>query len=126
MKGTLDIEKKQQEIADVEQLREALLAAHHQAVSEPIIALLNAPNDSRLAVGLGSNRSVLNYIAPGGWPSRHAIDATADEGLARYKLAGQETEVQLQGTVPVQDAINACLNFMQTGKTSEALEWQED
>ena len=81
MKWTLDVGEMQREIADVEQMREVLFAAHRQAAREPIIALLNAPDGSGLAVGLGSPRSVLNYIAPGGRPSRHAVDNTAGQGL---------------------------------------------
>jgi hypothetical protein len=126
MKWTLEIGKRQQEIADIEQLREKLLVAHRDAVRAPTIALINAPNGSRMAVGLGLERSVLNYIAPGGWPSRHAVDPAAGEGYVQYKLVGQETEVHLRGTVPVQDAINACLEFMRNGKIAEALQWQED
>ena len=126
MRMTLDIGQSRTQIDDVEQLREALLAAHEKAAHQSIIALLNAPDGSCLAVGLGSHRSVLNHLAPGGWPSRHAVDNTAGEGFVEYTLAGQLSEIQLRGTIPVEDAMDACLEFMRTGKITEALEWEED
>jgi hypothetical protein len=126
MSWTLDVGQRRHEIVDGEQLREQLLVAHRQASREPIIALLNAPDGSTLAVGLGSHRSVLNYIAPGGWPSRHTVDDAAGVGLVRFTLAGQISEVPLRGTVEIEDAIDACVSFMATGKIDEMLKWDCD
>jgi len=126
MKWTLDIEQQRQEIADGEQLRKQLLAEHQKATREPIIALLNAPDGSSLAIGLGLQRSVLNHIAPGGWPSRHAVDDSAGAGLAKYKLAGQMSEVPMRGTVALDDAIDACVDFMTTGTVGGKLNWEDD
>ena len=126
MKWTLDVVKTHIEIANTVQLRKELIIAHRCAIHEPIIAMINAPDGSCLAVGLGLHRSVLNYIAPGGWPSRHAVDNKAGDGLVEYMLAGHVSQVQLRCTVNIDDAIDACIEFMETEKTTEKLEWQED
>ena len=126
MKWTLDIGQSRHEIIDGEQLRKQLLAAHQEAAREPIIALLNAPDGSSLAIGLGCQRSVLNYIAPGGWPSRHAVDDAAGEALAQFKLAEQISEVQMRGTISIEDAIDATVDFMTTGKINSKLKWEDD
>jgi len=126
MSWTLDVLEHRFEVVDSEQLRERLLASHRKASRDPMIALLTAPDGSTLAVGLGSQRSVLNHVAPGGWPSRHAVDEAAGEGLVRFRLAGQISEVPLRGTVAVQDAIDTCVNFMATGKIDKTLEWTDD
>ncbi|MEI7768004.1 MAG: Imm1 family immunity protein [Phycisphaerae bacterium] len=126
MNWTLDIEQQRQVLVHAEQLREQLIAAHHRAKHKPLIALLNAPDGATVAIGLGLERCVLNCIAAGGRPSRHATDDAAGDGLVQYTLAGQMSEVPLRGTVRFDDAVDTCVDFMKTGSISEKLTWEED
>lgn len=126
MKWILEFGQELTDIYNAEQMREELFSIHNQVLHDPVIVFINAPDGSRLAVGLGLERSVLNYIAKDGWPSCHAIDTNVGNGFLTYKLAGQDTEVPINGTVPMQDAINACMVFVRTGKLTDSFEWQED
>ena len=123
---TLDIGQERRQITNANELREQLCTAHERARHEPLIALLNAPDGSTLAIGLGRDRSVLNHIAPGGWPSRHATDDFAGRELLQYTLAGQISEVPACGTVAIQNAIDACVRFMQNGDVNGSLSWEDD
>ncbi len=87
---------------------------------------LNAPDGSCLVIGLGRELSVLNYIAPGGWPAQHVVGDEANEGLIDYMCFGQFSEMPARYAVPLEDAIDAAVEYFSSGKLTEKLQWQND
>lgn len=126
LKWTLFIESEQRDLEDEGQLRHQLVEWQSRAINHPIIALLSAPDGTSMTIGLGHQRSALASYDLGGWPSRHVVDDTAEDGLVHYMFTEQFTEIPLRYTIRIEEAIQACVTFMATGKIDDSLQWEED
>jgi hypothetical protein len=126
MSWTLDNEVERFEIVDADQLRQHLLLLHEHARERPEIVTLNAPDGSCLAIGLGRNLSVMNYIAPGGWPARHVVGHQETDGLLQYRCFGQHSEIPSRNAVPIDNAIDAAVELFSSGQLTEHLRWEND
>ena len=108
------------------------LLAHHASVfillvkQDPFFAVLNAPDGTTLAVGLGRTLSVLSYTAPGGWPAQHVVNSNAGAGRLTFKFLGHFTEIPSEYAVPLDDALDAAADFFLSGKLTEKLAWEND
>jgi hypothetical protein len=128
MNWTLQIEEQNSEpIVAAEQLSLRLNQLHEFSKGDPLFAVVNAPDGSTLAVGLGRELSVLSYTAPGGWPAKHVISNNADERLLSYRFLGHFSEIPASYAVPLEEAISATVEFFKTGgKLSNQLNWEDD
>jgi hypothetical protein len=127
MSWTLEVEVDLREpILSGDHLRQRLLQLHEQAKSEPLFAVLNAPDRSTLAIGLGRLVSVLSYTAPGGWPAKHVKGDTQEDSLLSYKFLGHFTEVPSLYSIPLALAVDAAVAFFETGRLNETLSWETD
>ncbi len=126
MSWTLDNEENRFEIPNAEKLRQYLHEFHQHAQQKPVIVTLNAPDKSCLAIGLGRDLSVLNYIAPGGWPALHVVGDEANDGVIDYMCFGQFSQIPARNTIPIDRAIEAAVEFFNSGKLAEALQWEND
>ena len=127
MTWTLRITENQIEsITDVGQLRRRLSAIHEDAMAEPAFVMLTAPDGACLAVGLGRELSALSYTAPGGWPAKHVVGDEAVKGLIDYKFFGHFSEIPAREAIPVEQAMEAAVEFFVSGRLSEGLEWEDD
>lgn len=115
-----------EDITDGDRLRERLLQLHEQAKPDPFFAILNAPDGSSLALGLGRELSVLSYTAPEGWPARHVLADVAEEGLVNYKFLGHFSEMPVRYAVPLHEALDAAVDFFSSGELSARLQWEDD
>lgn len=127
MNWTLKLDDHRPEVFEnAGELRQRLLDVHEQAKPKPFFALLNAPDGSSLAVGLGRELSVLSFAAPGGWPGRHVLGDEKNEGTLEFDFVGHYTEVPARYAIPILDAVQAAVGFFSTGKFSEELQWEDD
>jgi hypothetical protein len=127
MKWSLQTEEGHVEhVATAGLLRERLLQLHDQAKHDPLFAVLNSPDGSSLAIGLGREWSVLSYTATGGWPARHVHGNDINEGLLNYKFFGHFSEMPARYAVVFSDALDAAVSFFESGRLSEKLQWEDD
>jgi hypothetical protein len=125
MSWTLDVDSTRTDIIDADGLLRELLTLDQRAQGDPFVAILNAPDGACMCIGLGRPESVLNYIAPGGWPAKHSVGEDVD-GLLAYRLAGQISEIPMRCAVPRDQAIEAVLRFFATTTLDERLHWEDD
>ena len=127
MKWTLQIDEQSSEfIVDAERLGQRLRQLHELAQHDPFFAVVNAPDGSTLAIGLGRELSALSYTAPGGWPAKHVISSEAGEQLLSYKFLGHFSEMPASYAAPLAAAVGAAIEFFKTGKLSDQLHWEDD
>jgi hypothetical protein len=87
---------------------------------------LNETGDS-LAIGLGRDRSVLNYINGSKDPpyltSTGGIEV--DEPIA-FRFGGEWSEFPMKNSIPTSVARQVMGQFCATGNLSSAIQWEED
>jgi hypothetical protein len=122
MEWVLNVNDREINVESVEKLKELLLNEQEKAKKQPVIAFVSCPDDSALSLGLGRDRSPLTYLPSDDSPSRHAVDDTkGDEEVIDFLLGGEYSEFPLMNTIKTKDAIEACIEFMNTGKISNKL-----
>jgi hypothetical protein len=113
-------------VADAEQLRTRLSELQEQAKKAPFFVILNAPDGSNMAIGLGRDLSVLSYSTAGGWPAQHVVGDSHREGLLTYTYLGDFSEMPARYAIPVQEAIEATVEFFNSGRRTGRLTWEND
>jgi hypothetical protein len=126
MTWSLDTAQGRLPVADAKQLRTQLTQLHESNRAAPAIVMLNAPDGACLCIGLGHALASLSWIAPGGWPAKHVVGTDGTEGLLPYSCAGQYTEIPAGQAVPIEQAISVALEFFESGRLSEGVEWGDD
>ena len=127
MNWILDIDEERFEIVDAEHLRKVIVRQHEEHTERPAIALLTGPDGACLCIGLGLSQSVLNYIAPGGWPAQHSVGADVEsECTLTYELAGQLSEIPARCGIGIVEAIEAAVPFFTTGELTQVIQWEPD
>jgi len=127
MSWMLQIEEGQMEdVHDEVQLRRRLGELQEHARRKPMFVVLHAPNGSSLAIGLGREVSVLSYAVPGGWPARHAVGDETNDALITFDYFGHFSEMPARYAVPVETALEATVEFFNSGKPTDRLLWEED
>jgi hypothetical protein len=80
-----------------------------------------------LAIGLGLDVSVLNYVSgtldPPYFTSSGGPD---DDGAVSFSFGGESSEFRLRNTIPVVLAYRAMLRFCNDGSRSGEVTWEQD
>jgi hypothetical protein len=84
-------------------------------------------SDDSLAIGLGRDRSVLNYVSGSKNPPYFTSmgDLTA-EGSIMFHFANQWSEFPAKLSIPISSAREAMSHFMVTGRLAANVSWVED
>jgi hypothetical protein len=114
------------EIKDATALGQVLKQLHEEKADNPTIVHLCAPDGACLNVAVGDKRSVLNYIAPGGWPARHSVGNEDATGLIQYAVAHEITEFPARCSIPFAKAMPATLHFYVSKELAEDITWEDD
>jgi hypothetical protein len=113
-------------INDVDRVLDGLHAEFAGRDPHLVTVELNETGDS-LAIGLGRDRSVLNYVAgskdPPYFTSVGALQA--DEPIA-FLFGGEWSEFPLRSSVPISVARQAMRHFCATGKLMPVVQWEQD
>lgn len=113
-------------IDEVERILDELHAEFASKDPQLVTVELSETGDS-LAIGLGRNRSVLNYVSgskdPPYFTSVGEVDA--DEPIS-FRFGGEWSEFPMKHSVPITSARLALRHFCTTGKLTSAINWEQD
>jgi hypothetical protein len=123
---TLDTDQGRYEVMSPEQLMRWLVDLHDHSRQSPVIAMLNSPAGSCLAIGLGHDLSALSFIDAGGWPAKHVIGDEDRSDMIAYSCFGAHSEVPARHAVPIATAIRAAVEFFTVGQPPGSLVWEDD
>ena len=126
MSWTLQCGQGTWQIDDRRALEQELSRLHLELKHDPAVAHLIAPDGACLNIALGSDLSVLNFIAPGGWPAQHSVGDDSAEELVRFKVASDISEFPGRCAIPIAVAIDAALVYYSTGKLTDKVHWEKD
>jgi hypothetical protein len=119
-------ERRAVSIRDVDRLLDELHADFAGRDPQLVTVELNEAGDS-LAIGLGRDRSVLNYVSGNKDPpyltSTGELDM--DEPIA-FRFGGEWSEFPMRNSIPTSSARQAMTHFCATGKLSSAVQWEQD
>lgn len=112
--------------ADVDALLDDIEASCATADPELVTVVAEATGDS-LAIGLGRERSVLNYVSGSLNPPYYTSvgDVQLDEPIS-FRFGGEWSEFPLSHSVPVSVAREAMRHFCRTGQLTPAVGWEQD
>lgn len=112
-------------VEDVDRLLEALHARYRG--DDPQLVTVELDGGDSLAIGVGQDRSVLNYVSgskdPPYFTSTGELDL--DEPIA-FMFNGSLSEFPMRNSVPMQAAREAVKEFCTTGALSPSIAWEED
>lgn len=113
-------------IDEVERVLDELHAEFASKDPQLVTVELSETGDS-LAIGLGRNRSVLNYVSgskdPPYFTSVGEVDG--DEPIS-FRFGGEWSEFPMKHSVPITSARLALRHFCTTGKLTSAINWEQD
>lgn len=113
-------------IYDVDRILNELHAQFAGGDPQLVTVKLSETHDS-LAIGLGRDRSVLNYVSgskdPPYFTSIGELDV--DEPIV-FRFGGEWSEFPMRSSIPTLIARQAMRHFCATGKLSSAVQWEQD
>ncbi len=95
---------------------------------QPVMAVVESPtNGDSLAIGLGRDVSVLNFVPGSGDPPYFTSLGTdmRDEPV-QFNFMGEQSEFPMRNAIPLDAARNAVREFFESGRRSSSIEWEED
>ena len=99
------------------------------SLGTPYLVVIQSPvNGDSLAVGLGKNKSVLNYISGSLTPPYYTSIGSSDfveEGV-EFDFMGEWSEFPSKNLIPVEAAAEAVRHFYQYHEKSPKIEWEID
>ena len=115
-------------VHSLQELDQRLDELHRQAREEQgLIAGIERPDGTALSIGLGRDRSVLNYMSSLDPPYFTSYDPESDqEGTVVFYYYGQWSEFSADAAVPMDDAREAVRRFYENGERPENIDWRMD
>jgi len=98
------------------------------AHGKPVMVVVEALcNGNSLAIGLGRDKSVLNFVPGSGDPPYFTSLGAEDRDEAiEFDFMGESSEFPVRNSVPIDTARQAMRDFLQTGELSAIIEWERD
>jgi Immunity protein Imm1 len=117
-------------VGSVRELDERLDELDRQAREDdkPLVAGIQQPDGRALSIGLGRDRSVLNYMASLDPPYYTSHDPEVDDNgdWVVFYYYGHWSEYPEDAAVPMDDAREAAHRFLETGERPENIDWRMD
>ena len=129
MSWNLRIDKSNEEdITSSEQLKNKLFSYNSQFKERPTLVQLVAPDGSVLSIGVGAEKSLLNYIPSTGWPACTSISDLCEneDGIIQFYIWDEITELQTRHCITFEEAVSVALHFYETEELSDLIEWEDD
>jgi len=126
---TIGWNQHEQQAASIQEVDRVLDELHANfACEDPqlVTVELNETGDS-LAIGLGRDRSVLNYVPGSKNPPYFTStgEFEMDEPIS-FRFGGEWSEFPLRNSIPTPIARQAMRHFCSTGKLSSTVQWEQD
>jgi hypothetical protein len=121
-------ESAEQSVHSLEEL-DSLLDSLHAAftTTSPRLVIVESPDGSSIAIGLGQETSVLNFVAASGDPPYlSSVGSMTQEGTISYEFMGELTEGPARNGIPVTLARKAIRQYFLTGVLPDTVTWEED
>lgn len=110
----------------VDEILDQVHAEHFERDPQVVTVEVDATGDT-LAIGLGRDRSALNYVSASGDPPYFTSVGESDEpGYITFRFGGDLSELPLRHSVPTTTAREVMRHFCRTGTLSPAIRWEED
>jgi hypothetical protein len=126
--GEQEDEKEVRSLAELDEILQELSKSY--GGDNAILAELESPDGSSLAIGLGRSESVLNYVSPSGDPPYYSsvgVKAESDdEDVVVFFFRGAWSEFPRRHLVPIAVARKAARYFFTHQGLFEGIEWEED
>jgi hypothetical protein len=119
-------ERQAASIRDVDRILDELHADFANRDPQLVTVELNETGDS-LAIGLGRDRSVLNYVSGSKDPPYFTSTGELEMGEPiAFRFGGEWSEFPMRSSIPTPSARQAMRHFCATGKLSSAVQWEQD
>lgn len=117
--------RRAESLQDVEQVLDTIHAASKE---DPILVTVEIEESGdSLAIGLGADLSVLNYVAGTRNPPYFTSKGSQDgDRVLSYRFGGDVSEFPVRNGIPVALARKAAKHFCQTGERIAEVHWEED
>jgi len=121
-----DGEKQVSSLSELDALLDYLHAKYHG--DRGVIVTVEAPDKGgSLAIGVGRDMSVLNYVPGSGDPPYlSSIGDLTGEGAIVFQFMGQWSEFPIRHAISLDSAREAVKHFFETGRLSDEIRWEED
>jgi hypothetical protein len=114
-------------VRTVEELDAALEDLSAEATAEPFMAELYRDGSGSLAIGLGREWTVLNYVPEGLDPPYLQARAPGNRKTSLwFRFRGEASEFPPEAALPVEPGRAALRHFFMTGELTTDLSWQEN
>lgn len=117
------------QLMSIQELNDLLDALETQFnVLEPTLVAVELDRDgSSLAIGLGGDLSVLNYIDGSGNPPYFtSVGREQAEETLSFQFMGELSEFPMRNAIGVSKARRAMTEFVKTGSLPSCIEWEQD
>lgn len=113
-------------VGDVDRVLDELDRRYRGRDPQLVTVEVNSTRAS-LAIGIGQDRSVLNYVAGNRDPPYFTSTGDLDvDELITFRFNGAPSEFPLRNSVPIEVAREATRHFCSTGRLTSAIAWEED
>jgi hypothetical protein len=111
-------------IEDLDQLLDRL---QQDCTTAPVLATVKLPSSGdSLSIGLGRAESVLNFVSGSGDPPYwSSVGEHEEDEAVGFNFMGELSEIPLRHLIPLDLARQAVRDFVQTGKLSHKVTWEE-
>lgn len=126
---TVSWDEHEQRLSSAKDVDELLDKLHLEPGSRrpTLVTVTREDSADSLAIGLGLDRSVLNYVSgsknPPYFTSRGDL---TDEGSIQFHFGNQWSEFPVKLSIPISLDRDAMRHFMETGRLAANVSWRED
>lgn len=119
-------------VRTLEELQESLdsLQREYSLAQEPVLAEIEAPTGDSLAIGLGRDWSMLNFVPASHEPPYFtSVGGEFTEELSSgqvFRFGDEWTEIPCRNLIPLSSARDAASTFFETNSRPPLVEWEED
>jgi hypothetical protein len=94
-------------------------------IGQPIMLFLEATTGVTLVVGLGAPETVLTLAEQDG-VTFHSLGDTSRRGYIQFLTRDLIDDYHAEMAIPEQQAIEAALEFLETGQRPQGIKWEAD
>lgn len=113
------------QVSSVADLETTLDGIHELARQRHRLVTIVSPEGSRLLIGLGGAKSVLQFSSGDEPPYFATLGDPKEEGVEAFFLEGEATEVARRRLIPMEGARHAAIVFFETGMRPNTVAWDE-
>lgn len=95
---------------------------------QPVMAVVESlKSGNSLAIGLGLNHSVLNFVSGSGDPPYFtSLGSTTGKETIEFNFMGANSEFSIKNAIPIDKSRSAMRRFFESDKIPMCINWEED